>query len=145
MSADQYKHRVRIRTGGLLIKDESILLVRIQSPVSGLPVWMPPGGGLEFGESLAECLEREFEEETGLVVITGELQFINQMIEPPFHAIEFYYLVSEIGGSLSLGTDPEHQVSSQLIKDIKWIPFKECPNLSISPAKLIPHLKDRFF
>lgn len=144
MSADQYKHKVRIRTGGLLIKDESILLVRIQSPVSASPVWMPPGGGLEFGESLVECLEREFKEETGLVVTAGEMQFINEMIKPPFHAIEFYYLVSEKGGSLGLGTDPEHHATSQLIKDIKWIPVKDCANLAVSPAKLSSYLNERF-
>lgn len=142
MSAESYRNKVRVRANGLLIQDTSILLVQIQSPVSGKRVWMPPGGGLEFGELMENCLEREFREETGLHIQVGELQFINELIEPPFHAVELYYKVTQTGGRLKLGRDPEYGPSSQILKDIKWIPFSVISEMSISPRKLKNYIAD---
>jgi 8-oxo-dGTP diphosphatase len=40
----------------------------------GEGTWAPPGGHVEFGESLEECAVRETLEETGVVI--GEVEFI---------------------------------------------------------------------
>ncbi len=47
-----FSGKVRVRVNGLIFKDDSILLVHIQSPTNPEPFWMPPGGGLELGEKL---------------------------------------------------------------------------------------------
>lgn len=141
MPEGAYRNRVRIRVSGILVKASSILLVRVKSPVTDRFVWMPPGGGLEFGETLHQCLVREFLEETGLNIEAEEFLFINELVKKPYHAVELFYRVRETGGSLKLGIDPEHDSDSQIIHDIQWMPLSSLPNISFSPEKLLTHLK----
>lgn len=141
MSANIYRNRVRVRANGVLIQSSSVLLVKINSPARNNMVWMPPGGGLEFGESLQECVAREFHEETGLNVEVDEFLFLNEFIKDPIHAVELYFKVTQTGGKLKLGNDPEHDADSQLIKDIKWVPVSSLHNLPVVPEKLITYLE----
>ena len=64
-------------------------------------------GGLQYGESMQECLKREFEEETGLQVKVKRFLFVNEFLQPPLHAVEFFFEVRITGGNLRTGTDPE--------------------------------------
>ncbi len=141
MPGEVFKNKIRIRVNGILQYDHSILLVQLQSPVTEELVWMPPGGGLEFGESLADCLQREFREETGLQIRVGSLAFVNEMIKPPFHAIEFYISVHEAGGDVRLGTDPELPEDAQLLKDLRWVSAEELRDLNVVPDQLIPWIE----
>jgi 8-oxo-dGTP diphosphatase len=57
-----------------------------------------PGGGLEYGEGLKDCLQREFKEETGLDVSIGDLIYITDFFQASaFHTdqqiISIYYRV----------------------------------------------------
>lgn len=136
MSGEIYKNRTRIRVNGLLIEQEAILLIQIQSPVTHQLIWMPPGGGLEFGECIGDCLNREFEEETGLEVRKDALVAINELVKPPFHAVELYFKVKKIGGQLHEGHDPEHEGEAPVIKDLRWFPLDEVHNLATAPEPL---------
>ena len=138
-SDDNYRHKLRVRVCGILVENDRLLLVRLRSPVTGKIVWMPPGGGLEFGEDIESCLVREFHEETGLHIELDEFQFVNELIEPPYHAIELYYRVVRTGGQLRLGSDPEHRADSQLLQEVRWVPLLELSQLSLAPAKLREH------
>lgn len=140
MSGDIYRNKVRVRANGVMVQVSSVLLVQIISPATNEPVWMPPGGGLEFGESLHECLCREFHEETGLDVEAGEFLFLNEFIEESFHAVELYFKVTQSGGKLKIGSDPEHDVDSQVIRDVKWVPISSLSGLNVVPKKLITYL-----
>ena len=60
--------RVRVAARGVLIEDGKILL----SYERNTDIYMSPGGGLEEGETLAECCARELAEETGYKVKVGE-------------------------------------------------------------------------
>lgn len=140
MSEDIYRNKVRVRVNGILVQSSCILMVRIKSPVTGDLVWMPPGGGLEFGETLDKCLIREFREETGLHVITDEFLFLDELVEESFHAVELYFKVTQTGGKVKLGKDPEHDSDSQVINDIQWVPLSSLSNLTVAPKKLIANL-----
>ena len=60
-------NRFTIRVYGLLINEQNqVLLVHERMPEIEFTKF--PGGGLEFGEGTADCLIREFKEETGLDV-----------------------------------------------------------------------------
>jgi len=54
----------RIRVSALLRWEERILLCRHEKP--GKEYWLLPGGGVNSGESLADALHRELQEEVGL-------------------------------------------------------------------------------
>ena len=116
-------------------------MVQVHSPVTNELVWMPPGGGLEFGETLEVCLEREFREETGARIEVGEFLFLNELIEDPYHAVELFYRVRQTGGEVRLGSDPEHYSHSQLLKAVEWKPVAELLSLEVSPENLLPQLE----
>lgn len=136
MASYLYRDKIRVRTNGLLVKDNAVLLVQLHSPVTDELIWTPPGGGLEFGETLEACLKREFREETGLDVEVHELTFINELVEPPFHAIEFYFIVSHSGGTLKLGIDPEQHVNEQFLQDVQWVKFDKINRINLAPPRL---------
>lgn len=127
-----YGSKLRVRASGILVEGEKMLLIQLRSPVSKNLVWIPPGGGVEFGESIKNTVQREFLEETGLVVSVHNLLFINELIEPPFHALEFFFRVERISGELKLGEDPEHSVDEQILKDLQFIKRSAFQDLGIN-------------
>lgn len=50
----------------LLTPAHEILLMQIRPPHGGDMFWVPPGGGLEPGETIKEGAKREIQEELGL-------------------------------------------------------------------------------
>jgi 8-oxo-dGTP diphosphatase len=94
---------------------------------------MPPGGGVELGESLEEALHREISEETALQIEKKQLLWFHEFIEEPYHAIEFYFRCEVTGGNLRKGTDPELEVDQQMLLDLAFIPLNETKDLTIEP------------
>ncbi len=80
MSNQPFAGRVRVRVNGLLVKDRTLLLVKLNSKTRPEPFWIPPGGGVEFGESMEDTLVREMKEETGLEVNVGNLRYTSEYI-----------------------------------------------------------------
>jgi 8-oxo-dGTP diphosphatase len=136
MPDDTFKNRIRLRVNGIFQEAASILLVQLRSPVNDALIWMPPGGGLQFGETMKEGLQREFLEETGLEIEVGELAFINELVEPPFHAVECYFFVQRTGGALLMGADPELPDDEQLLKDLQWVPVDKLDRIHLVPEQL---------
>ena len=106
--AEIYGNRVRIRVCGLCWQEGSLLLIKHKMGPEGF--WAPPGGGLEYGESLEDTLRREFSEETGLDVVSEKFLFGCEFIKPPLHAVELFFNVRIVGGKLKNGHDPEIQI-----------------------------------
>lgn len=144
MTADQspFSNKVRVRVCGLLLREEEILLAQIHSPVTNNLVWTPPGGGLQFGEPVEECLKREFKEETNLSIEVGDLIHVNELVRKPYHAIECYFEVKQAGGKEKLGKDPELSWDRQLLHDLQWIPIKELTKIDFVPEVLLAKIQD---
>lgn len=136
MPASIYSGKLRVRAAGLLLTDEGLLLIELRSPVNNKLIWTPPGGGVEFGEPIRETLKREYKEETGLEIIVEELVHINEFIQSEFHAIEFFFKVSNIGGTLKLGNDPEHTSEDQILKQLAYFKQEDLFEIDVKPVFL---------
>ena len=68
--------RFNIRVYGILIQEGKILVT--DEIRSGVKMTKFPGGGLEFGEGIVECLIREFKEELNVVISVKTLFYINE-------------------------------------------------------------------
>lgn len=136
-----FSHRVRLRACGLLVEDDTILLVKIHSPVINQQVWMPPGGEVVFGESMEECLKREFLEEVNVKVTVGRLCHINELIDEPFHAVECYFEVHHQSGTPAVGYDPELEDKNQLLEAVQWMPIAKLDDQPFAPQSLLAKLK----
>jgi 8-oxo-dGTP diphosphatase len=78
-----YPSRPIVGVGRVVIENDRVLLIRRgATPLKG--EWSTPGGALEVGESLAEGVEREIAEETGLSVrILGLLEVVDPSFAMP--------------------------------------------------------------
>lgn len=61
---------IRTTVLGVVRRDGELLVQRLVDPAGG-PFYRPIGGGVEFGETSAEALEREFREELDVAVTAG--------------------------------------------------------------------------
>ena len=123
---NQYGNQLRVRVCGICVQDDKILLINHSGMNESDEFWSPPGGGLQFGETIEDCLKREFLEETKTIILVGDFLRINEFVKPPLHAIELFYEVKIVSGEIQIGFDPEMQ--EQIIKDVKWLSFEEVLN-----------------
>ena len=123
--AKMYGNRLRVRVCGLYWDEDKILMAshRLES---GIDLWLPPGGGVEYGETLEMALKREFLEETGLEITPLNFAFGCEFIKPPLHALELFFNVRRTGGTLKNGYDPELQI----IQDVRFFSERELGELS---------------
>ena len=99
---------------GLVIKDGKVLLIHELNK----DVFMSPGGGVEKGETLTQCCERELMEEAGLRVAVGEHLFtVNEYVFDELF-IANYFLCEVIGeGKQALTpTEIDHGVTPEWVE-----------------------------
>jgi 8-oxo-dGTP diphosphatase len=123
--AKVYGNKVRVRACGLCFRDSAVLMVNHKGVTNG-NFWAPPGGGVEFGDSIEDTLLKEFMEETGLSIKPKNFAFGCEYINDPIHSIELFYQVDIVGGSLKTGRDPEIQI----IDNVQFIDFKNVKSLA---------------
>ncbi|MFH1823120.1 MAG: NUDIX hydrolase [archaeon] len=70
--------KIGIRPATIVIKDQKVLLVKSKYPEE--EIYLFPGGGMEFEETIEECAIRETFEETGVKVKIKNLFHINEYI-----------------------------------------------------------------
>ncbi|NJL14869.1 MAG: NUDIX hydrolase [Microscillaceae bacterium] len=116
----QFGHRLRIRVSGICLQEGKILLVKHRYLGQNGFLWAPPGGGMQYGQSATENLQREFEEETGLQIRVGNFLFVNEFLVPPLHAVELFFEVYLTGGVLKKGIDPEMPADRQIIEEVAY-------------------------
>jgi 8-oxo-dGTP diphosphatase len=91
--------------GIVVIEDQVVLIKRGREPFKGM--YALPGGIVEYGESIEQCVVREIEEETGLRTRVLDLVGVYSVADrdPRGHFITLAYNLQPIGGSLHGGDD----------------------------------------
>lgn len=126
--------RPRVRVAGILIKDNKILL--IEHKKNDKKYWLIPGGGVDWGESTAEALIREYKEETNLDVIVEKFLFLSETIAPDKkkHVINLYFKIRKDENSkaeMILGGESN-------LNDLKFVSKEE-----IETIKIYPNIKEQ--
>jgi 8-oxo-dGTP diphosphatase len=88
--------KFNIRVYGLWIKNQKVLISH--ENIDGFKMTKFPGGGLEFGEGVVDCLKREFREELGVELVKLSLLHVsNRFIKSSFknneQVVAVHYLV----------------------------------------------------
>jgi len=142
-----FGNRLRVRVCGICMQDNKVLMIRHRALGNGY-LWAPPGGGLEYGETVEDALKREFLEETGLSINIEQFLFVHEYLQKPLHGIELFFEVKPIGGHLIRGEDPEMSEEDQIIDKLKYLSFKAikaepkgCVHNALSYANSIEELK----
>ncbi|QLH75738.1 MAG: NUDIX hydrolase [Methanomassiliicoccales archaeon] len=95
-----------LTTDGVILKDEKVVLIkRGKEPFKGL--WALPGGIVEYGERVEDCVVREVREETGLQTrvlgISGV--YSDPERDPRGHFVTIAFNLEVTGGDLRAGDD----------------------------------------
>lgn len=120
-----------VRPTGILIEKGRLLLVK--QDVTATRHWSLPGGALEYGETIEQCLIREIKEETGLDVKVKELLYITDRFRHMNnHIVHITFLVERKGKNLPLENWKHKDIKE--IREVKMVPVAELTNHGFSPT-----------
>ena len=112
-----------VRCQGAIIRDGELLLIKHRNHQTGAYYWWLPGGGLETGETLEECVIREVREETNL-----EVRIERLLLDTPdpsrTYTYERYvtYLCTPVGGQTAVGSESSTSQTHSIIA-LGWYPL----------------------
>lgn len=134
--------KFNIRVYAAAVKDKKVLV--LHEEYAGEQLMKLPGGGLEFGEGLHDCLHREFEEELNVKInVLGHLytqeEFLISRFRNNEQLLTVYYLVEIID-------ENEFLIMDSCIEKIEWIPIESDENPFPLPIDKIvfEKLKEKF-
>jgi 8-oxo-dGTP diphosphatase len=106
----QYPDRPFVGVGAVVVDSGRVLIVkRKYDPLAGQ--WSIPGGGVEVGETLEDCVAREILEETGLTIAVGPvIEVLDRITRDDdgrvrYHFVLVDYLCWPVGGELRASSD----------------------------------------
>ena len=111
--------KFNIRVYGLWIHEGKVLVN--EEIIRGKVITKFPGGGLEWGEGVLDCLKREWMEELGLTIDIEGHYYTTDYFQPSAYddsqIISIYYRVSS--------PDPTNIVNLMDNERTYWLPLKE--------------------
>lgn len=120
---------IRIRIGVLILCQNKVLL--IEHAKDGRSYWLIPGGGLNYGETIADCARRELKEETNLDINLIRFLFSSESIAPDGsrHIVNLFFLGTVVGNSfenLKLGDE-------ERLKSVAFIDIDDLDKIEFHP------------
>jgi ADP-ribose pyrophosphatase YjhB (NUDIX family) len=114
-----------VAVGAIVVHDGCLLLVkRGRGAAAGR--WAPPGGRVEFGETLQSAVAREVREEVGLDVTVGDLAgWVERTGTDPFpyHYVILDFHASPVGDTRLVAADDA--------ADARWVPLDRLTSLDL--------------
>ena len=109
--------KINVRVYATIVKDNKVLV--LHEEYVGEQLMKFPGGGLEFGESVLECVQRELDEELNIKVkniehLYTQEDFLVSKFRNSEQLLTIYYLAEMIDENELLIMDP-------CIEKIEWI------------------------
>ena len=118
--------------GGLVFDDKGRVAIIARHSRSGHLEWCLPKGHIEKGETPQQTAVREVHEETGIL---GEIIDSIATIDYWFtgtsqrvHKLVHHFALRQIGGSLTVEGDPDHEA-----EDAIWVDFKDLDDVLSYP------------
>ena len=121
--------RPEVAVGAVVVHDGHLLLIRRgRGPAMGQ--WSVPGGRVEWGETLAQAVEREVAEETGLAVRCGPFVGWVERLGPGHHYVIMDFR-AEVVGELDVNLRPGDDAA-----EAAWVPLEEVPSVDLVAGML---------
>ncbi len=119
----------------VVVEGDRILLIRRgKDPFKGS--YALPGGFVEYGERLEDCVIREVREETGLaceiVRLVGVYSGADR--DPRGHFVTAAYHLKPIRGKLAAGDDAE---------SVEWFPTNDLPDMAFDHSEIVKDFLSR--
>ena len=95
--------------------------------------WEMPGGKMDPGETLSDCLIRETKEETGLDIAIDHVMGAAEG-DIPAYRLAYLFLSAHVVGSEVIRLSDEHD-------DFKWVTPEEALDLDLCPA-FVPFINE---
>ena len=94
-------NRIKVACDFVIEQDGKILLGKRKNTF-GSGTWALPGGHLEYGEKISDCLNRELNEELGITPIDFFLIGVFDDIESRGHHVHVAFKITKFDGEISL-------------------------------------------
>jgi len=123
MAKTQHKHPVIVVIGAVKKDNRYLLTKRTHRDPRFHDKWQLPGGGLEPGETIYQCLHRELKEETGVDIKNEYLiPKVFEVIRCDWHGIFFAFVCRLKNDQAKIVLDAE-------ASDYGWFTLDEAKNL----------------
>ena len=117
----------KIVTAAIILNESRVLIGRRKTNQALGGYWEFPGGKVENGESLVDCLKRELQEELGVNAKVSEDIFM--LVDHTYDGgeIQLIAMLADIGDQQPVGTVHDF---------LAWAPIEELSSYKLAPADL---------
>jgi 8-oxo-dGTP diphosphatase len=129
----------RIAAGGIIFKDDTVLLVRYHNNDNGTYL-VGPGGALEDNENIIQAIIRETKEETGVLIEPKRVIAIEDLLCSRYKMIKVWMVCEYIAGEIQKTKDAEKEG----IIEAAWFDRNQLTSEIVFPSFLMEHDWERF-
>ena len=129
----------RIAGGGLILRDDAILLVRYAN-ADGSTYLVGPGGSLKSDENVPQAIVRETMEETGVSVLPHKVLMVEDLACTRFKMCKIWMLCEATSGEVKQ-TDA---AKAEGIIQARWFKRNELVNELVFPCLVMGNSWDSF-
>ena len=136
MSEEIIKKKFKVACHAVIVHDGKLLVVKLPHDES---YYCLPGGHLEFGEDVKECLSREIVEEIGVKPVIGRLLYVQTYLEKEWlQTTEFIFEVTN--GSDFVGCEKLNPSHTHEIVERYWA--SPTDDINILPKAVGAHFRE---